>query len=75
MKEHDLKILPEFFEAHQSGRKTFEVRQDDRGYMVGDTLILNEWNGLGYTGRSMAVEVTYISEYGQYDGWVVMSVR
>ena len=36
MKTHDLKILPEYFEAVTSGMKTFELRKDDRGFATGD---------------------------------------
>ncbi len=37
---HELKIIPDFFEAVASGKKKFEVRYDDRGYQAGDELIL-----------------------------------
>ena len=68
MKIHELKILPQYFEKVLDGSKTFELRKDDRGYEVGDILILKEFNvGLedhtdgepiviqeaGYTGRTM----------------------
>lgn len=34
--EHELKILPQFYNAVTSHRKTFEIRKDDRDYQVGD---------------------------------------
>lgn len=37
---HELKILPEYFEAVTSGRKQFEIRKNDRDFKVGDQLIL-----------------------------------
>ena len=40
---HELKIWPQYFDAIASGIKTFEVRKDDRGFAVGDTLVLKEW--------------------------------
>lgn len=40
---HELKTWPRFFEAIKTGRKTFEVRKDDRGFMPGHTLKLREW--------------------------------
>ena len=33
---HNLKAWPEFFDAVADGRKTFEVRRNDRGYREGD---------------------------------------
>lgn len=45
---HELKILHEYFEAVTSGRKQFEIRKNDRGFKVGDQLILCEhdlWGG------------------------------
>lgn len=50
MKTHDLKILPEYFEAVTSGMKTFELRKDDRGFATGDHVVLWEWDG-EYTHR------------------------
>ncbi len=64
--EHRLKIRPEFFQAVTDGRKTFELRKDDRGFSVGDGLILSEWNGDGFTGREFRCVVDYILK--DYDG-------
>lgn len=62
VRTHVLKIWPEFFDAIADGRKTFEVRFDDRGYREGDLLRLREWEPAGevYTGREITVRVTYI---------------
>lgn len=40
---HTLKTLPKFFDAVDNGIKTFEVREDDRNFQVGDTLKLCEY--------------------------------
>lgn len=60
---HVLKIEPQFFEAVIDGKKTFEVRQNDRNFRVGDYLLLKELNDTRqriYTGRTALLRVTYI---------------
>lgn len=42
---HHLKAKPEYFRATIEGRKPFEVRKDDRGFKVGDHVILKEYEG------------------------------
>lgn len=77
---HRLKTWPEPFAAVAHGEKRFEVRQDDRGFSVGDTLQLREWNrDNGYTGRAVECVVTYIARgpdwgTGLPTGLVVMSL-
>jgi hypothetical protein len=79
-KAHRLKTWPVGFQAISLGLKTYEVRVDDRGFKVGDTLYLEEWNPASerYTGRSLAREVSYISrgpEWGLPEGVVVMALQ
>lgn len=75
---HALKIYPEYFEAVRLGKKRFELREDDRGFHVGDYLALNEWDGR-YTGRAELVKVTYIMNPNDittcYGGYVLMSIE
>jgi hypothetical protein len=40
---HELKCWPEYFHAIRSGRKKFELRKDDRGFAIGDLLVLREF--------------------------------
>lgn len=74
--EMELKIMPEYFEAVRTERKTFELRKNDRGYMIGDTLILKEWDGEKYTGREIKRIVKYIlkdcEKYGLKDGYCIL---
>lgn len=74
---HALKQLPGYFEDVLSGRKTFEVRENDRLYQVGDLLALNEYTGDYYTGRSCLVKVDYILDNEQFckEGFVVMAIK
>jgi len=44
MKIHDLKIWPVYFEEILEGRKTFEIRLNDRQYHTGEKVLLREWD-------------------------------
>lgn len=59
---HELKIRPEYFNAVSEGRKKFELRRNDRGFKVGDQIVLCEWTGSGYTGRKLNCRIDYILE-------------
>lgn len=73
---HELKILPEYFEAVKSGDKKFELRKDDRDYKVGDIIVLNEWDGEAYTGERIQMKIRYIlrdcPEYGLAEGYCII---
>ena len=74
--KHVLKTWPQYFERICDGSKTFEFREDDRGYQTGDTLLLREWDPHkcrtncradtcpAYTGRELAAEVGFIFKAG-----------
>lgn len=72
---HELKILPEYFEAVVSGDKRFEIRKNDRNYKKGDILRLNEYQEGQYTGDVHVAEITYITDYAQQDGYVVLGIK
>ncbi|WP_307406401.1 DUF3850 domain-containing protein [Breznakia pachnodae] len=58
VKEHNLKIAPYFFEQQLSGRKSWELRYNDRDYNIGDILYLHEWDKKkGYSKRILKVQV------------------
>lgn len=81
MRTHTLKTWPAFYSAVIDGSKTFEVREDDRGYAVGDTLHLREWEPEGsgtLTGREATCRVTYILHGGRFGiapHMVVMGIK
>ncbi|EIA7337258.1 DUF3850 domain-containing protein [Listeria monocytogenes] len=72
-KTHELKILSEYFWDIAEGRKTFEIRKNDRDFQVGDILILREWDDMD-TGLYTVVEVVYMTDYEQKDGFVVLGI-
>ena len=74
---HELKTLPEYYGAVLSGQKTFELRRDDRGFQVGDTLKLREYENDEYTGREITRRVIYIRRgpvYGLAEGWAILGL-
>ena len=72
-----LKTVQPYYDASESGMKTFEIRKDDRvrRYAVGDILHLCEWDGEKETGRNHWKQVTYILKDEPYvpDGYVCMA--
>ncbi len=42
--KHRLKIWPSYYQAVKHGQKTFELRNNDRGFQCGDVVILKEFD-------------------------------
>ena len=85
MRSHHLKTWPVFFRAIRDGEKAFDVREDDRGFAVGDELVLEEFRSTGWddqkggfpgehTGEVEVRRVGYILRgfHGLKPGWVVL---
>lgn len=83
MADHHLKIYSKYFEGiiedDPNKRKTLEIRRNDRGYQVGDKLMLNEFSfeKAEFTNRWALVQVTHCLSGKPYvpDGYVAMSIR
>lgn len=63
--KHELKILPKYFNRVLDGSKTFEVRNNDRDFQAGDTVLLQEYDpqlegGARYTGRDLSFTIGYV---------------
>ena len=77
---HDIKINSRYFNDILTGKKTFEIRFNDRSYKVNDKLILNEILEDKYTGNKAIVDVTYILTHDDFpegipEGYVVLSIK
>lgn len=76
---HALKTIPPFFKDIVEGKKTFEIRKNDRLFKVGDRLLLQEYipDPGKYTGQEWDGEITYILDNPDYckKGYVVMGIR
>lgn len=74
---HELKILPQYYDEVKAGNKNFELRKNDRDYMVHDTVILKAWeNGQYLNKEPLERTIKYIlmdcPEYGLMDGYVIL---
>lgn len=77
MKVHSLKTHSEPFIAVRQGTKSFEIRKDDRGFEVGDLIVLLEYEPSGdrFTGEALLGHVTYkATGWGLPDGYCVLQL-
>jgi len=80
MQTHELKTISPAFQAIISGEKSFEIRENDRNFQVGDVLLLIEVeptpSGIHqvYTGKMKEVKITYITDFKLKDGYVALSI-
>lgn len=74
---HELKIDRQYFIPVSQGKKTFEVRKNDRDFQCGDFLALNETYDGKHTGDAILVIVQYILNNPDYckDGFVIMGIK
>lgn len=78
---HALKTWPEYFQSIVSGEKNFELREDDRPYEVGDTVILQEYRPKEkeYSGKELAMQIAYIlrdaPKFGLKPGFVILGLK
>jgi hypothetical protein len=78
MKVHELKIKQNYFNDIRVNDKSFEIRKNDRGFEVGDILLLKVIDEVTeeYTGHDMFIKVMYIHKgLGLADGYVCMSIK
>ena len=75
-KVHDVKLGATFFDDVKTGRKTFELRKNDRGYKEGDTIVLHEYKDGATTGRTITKKIVYMLEdfTGLEDGYCILGL-
>ena len=74
--KHVLKLQAPFFDAVADGTKTFEIRNNDRGFQTGDEIEFREFKDNYWTGRVFDAKVGYLlSGWGLLPGYVVFSVE
>lgn len=74
---HELKTWPHYFAAVRAGTKTFEIRKNDRDFVVGDTLILQEFDPEdgAYTGQIETRAIRFLlseEDFGVIHGFVAI---
>lgn len=75
VKTHLLKILPNYFGKVLNGSKTFEIRNNDRDFKVGEYVELLEYfpDEKKFTGKGVRAIITYITDYEQKGNYVVFA--
>lgn len=76
-KIHQIRLASMYFDDVVSGKKSFELRKNDRGYKEGDFLEMMEFKDGKNTGRTVRVLVTYLLENytGLEDGYCIMGTK
>lgn len=76
---HELKIKETFFKAIETGEKTFEIRQNDRGFQRGDFIRFTvdpDYPEKVLYKVDVLFEITYVlSGWGLKDGYVALGIR
>lgn len=67
---HELKIQDYYLQNIIDGKKTFEIRYNDRDYQVGDTVKLSGSNDM----PSVLAKIGYVTTFQQKENFVVFSL-
>jgi hypothetical protein len=80
---HELKTWETYFNALVSEEKNFELRKNDRGFLVGHELLLREYSpdSQTYTGRTLRRKITFVLEgseaeiFGLKPGFCILALK
>lgn len=75
-KTHEVKIAVSYYGDIVSGKKRFELRKNDRGYKVGDSLKMLEFKDGKHTGRTIDADIIYMLEdyTGLEEGYCILGI-
>lgn len=73
---HIIKINSSAYEAVRDKKKTFEIRNNDRGYNAGDTIEMRKYDDGWYCKQSNPLKafIGYVTGFGQKENYVVFSL-
>lgn len=76
-KVHELKLAAMYFKDVATGKKSFELRKNDRGFKTGDALRLNEYADGKETGRHIEADIIYMLEdySGLQEGYCILGIK
>lgn len=76
-KLHEIKIAASYYEDVVSGKKSFELRKNDRAYREGDGLRMLEFKDGKHTGRLIDAVIIYmLEEYtGLEEGYCILGIK
>lgn len=76
-KIHEIKIAAMYYEDVVSGKKSFELIKNDRGYKQGDKLIMLEFKDGKHTGRIVNADIVYMLEdyTGLAEGYCILGIQ
>ena len=74
---YEIKIVASYYEDVVSGKKSFELRKNDRGYKQGDSLKMLEFKDGKHTGRTIDADIIYMLEdyTGLTEGYCILGIR
>jgi ASC-1-like (ASCH) protein len=78
--QHYLKIVDPYYQQVASGLKTFEVRENDRNFKVGDRVVLLRYNTETkqyFKSQTIIIEITYILSgfHAIKEGYVIFGFK
>ena len=66
MTTHQLKIKEDYARAHLSGVKSWELRENDRDFKIGDQIEFSALDERGFVVMTYKRTITYLFKGGQY---------